>query len=126
MINDRETQTNMQSAKTATLSLWASYGICLAISAVFFFLFGFNSPIYTFNSDIDYNWFMTMGHGLVAGKIPYRDLFEQKGPIIYFVTAFCCRFPHPGFVCTLHLPDDPEFVFLLYIPHRQQTSNPFL
>ncbi len=83
------------------LSLWAVYGICLLISAVFFFLFGFNSPIYTFNSDNDYNWFMTMGHGLVAGKIPYRDLFEQKGPIVYFVTAFCCLFKNPNIVMLL-------------------------
>lgn len=33
-----------------------------------------------------------MGRALVTGKIPYRDLFEQKGPIVYFVTAFCCLF----------------------------------
>ena len=86
------------STTSTPLKPWAVYGICLLISAVFFFLFGFNSPIYIFNSDIDYNWFMTMGHGLVAGKIPYRDLFEQKGPIIYFITGFCCLFPHPGIV----------------------------
>ena len=83
---------------TTPLNPWAVYGICLLISAVFFFFFGYNSPIYTFNSDHDYNWFMTMGHGLVAGKIPYRDLFEHKGPIVYFVTAFCCLFPHPNIV----------------------------
>ncbi len=80
------------------LSLWAVYGICLFISSIFFFLFGFNSPIYIFNSDPDYQWFMTMGNGLVHGKIPYRDLFEQKGPIVYFVTAFCCLFPTPRLV----------------------------
>lgn len=83
------------------LNLWAVYGICLLISAIFFFLYGFNSPIYTFNSDNDYNWFITMGHGLVDGKIPYRDLFEQKGPIVYFVTAFACLFSDPELVMLL-------------------------
>jgi len=74
------------------------YLICLLISASFFFLFGYNSPLFTFNHYPDYQWFMTMGNGLVHGKIPYRDLFEQKGPIVYFVTAFCCLFPKPGIV----------------------------
>lgn len=81
-----------------TLNWWAVYGVCLLISAIFFFVFGLNSPIYTFNSENDYNWFITMGHGLVGGKLPYRDLFEQKGPITYFVTAFCCLFQNPNFV----------------------------
>ena len=80
------------------LNLWAVYGICLFISAIFFYLFGFNSPIYTFNSNPDYQWFMTMGNGLVHGKIPYRDLFEHKGPIVYFVYAFACLFTTPGII----------------------------
>lgn len=78
------------------LTPWMVYAICLILSAVFFLLFGFNSPIYTFNSDSDYHWFLTMGNSLKNGKIPYRDLFEQKGPIVYFVYAFCCLFPNPG------------------------------
>ena len=83
------------------LNLWAVYGICLLISAIFFFFFGYNSPRYEFNSDIDYQWYMTMGHGLVAGKIPYRDLFEQKGPIVFFVSAFCCLFKNPNIIMLL-------------------------
>ncbi len=79
-------------------SLWGVYVICLFISAIYFFLFGFNSPIYTFNTEHDYNWYMTIGHGMVAGKLPYRDLFEHKGPIVYFVTAFCCLFQHPNLI----------------------------
>ena len=77
------------------LNLWVVYSVCLIISAIFFFLFGFNSPIYEFNSCPDYQWYMTIGNALTHGKIPYRDLFEHKGPIVYFVTAFCCLFPDP-------------------------------
>ena len=32
---------------------------------------------------------------MVAGKMPYRDLFEHKGPITYFVAWFCCLFSNP-------------------------------
>ncbi|MCM1404228.1 MAG: glycosyltransferase family 39 protein [Prevotella sp.] len=97
--------TTLPTAKDTTaprpLNWWAVYGICLLISTIFFFLYGFNSPLYTFNSDNDYHWFMTVGHGFAGGKIPYRDLFEHKGPIVYFVTAFACLFANPDFVMLL-------------------------
>ena len=78
------------------LNSWAVYGICLLISAIFFLLFGFNSPIYTFNSDHDFQWYITVGNSLTNGKIPYRDIFEHKGPLVYFVFAFACLFANPG------------------------------
>ena len=28
-----------------------------------------------------------MGNGFIHGKIPYRDMYEQKGPIVYFLYA---------------------------------------
>lgn len=80
------------------LNPWVVYGICLLISVIFFFLFGFNSPIYFFNTDPDFNWFMTMGNGLAHGKIPYRDLFDHKGPIVYFVFAFAHFFWNPRII----------------------------
>ena len=77
------------------------YGICLIISLLFFFLFSYNSPLYYFNHDVDYQWYTTVGHGLVQGKIPYRDIFEHKGPIVYFISGFCCLFPSPAIVMLL-------------------------
>lgn len=107
--------TNESIAQQNKINLWTVYGICLLISAVFFFLFGFNSPIYVFNSDSDYHWFMTMGNSLKNGKIPYRDLFEQKGPIVYFVYAFCCLFPNPGIaVLCLEIFSMSLFFFFAY------------
>lgn len=89
---------SQQTNQSKELNYWVVYGICLLISTIFFFLFGFNSPIYLFNSDNDYNCFMTVGHSFVNGKLPYRDLFEHKGPIVYFVFAFCCLFSNPSIV----------------------------
>jgi len=71
---------------------WLVFAICFSVASIFMFFFGLNSPIHTFNSHCDYNWYITMGRGLVAGKVPYRDLFEQKGPITYFVFAFATLF----------------------------------
>ena len=44
------------------------------------------SPLYNrigFDSEI----FKVFGIGILEGKIPYRDLFDHKGPVIFFINA---------------------------------------
>lgn len=44
------------------------------------------SPLYNrigFDSEI----FKVIGIGILEGKIPYRDLFDHKGPVIFFINA---------------------------------------
>ena len=94
-------KTNETVDESRDFNSWLIYGICLGITLFFMFFFSVNSPIYTFNTHCDYNWYLTMGRGIVAGKVPYRDLFEQKGPITYFVFAFASLFPQPGWVICL-------------------------
>ena len=91
-------QVSLEQKKPKEFNPWFVYLFCLGISLVFMFFLCMNSPIYTYNGEVDYQWFMLMGRGVVAGKVPYRDLFEQKGPITYVVFAVACWFPHPQFV----------------------------
>lgn len=64
-----------------------------AVNGGYFFLFSLfimllytsSSPLYVTNPWVDSNSFMTMGRGIWHGLVPYRDLFEQKGPILYFM-----------------------------------------
>ncbi len=44
-----------------------------------------SSFLYSLNDWGDANTFFTMGKGLMNGMVPYRDLFEQKGPILYLI-----------------------------------------
>ncbi len=44
-----------------------------------------NSPLYCFNNWVDENAFMTVGKSWLYKIIPYRDLFEQKGPLLYLI-----------------------------------------
>ena len=46
------------------------------------------SPLYPFNPWDDVNCFYTLGRGIIHGLIPYKDLYEQKGPLLYFLYAF--------------------------------------
>ena len=55
------------------------------ISLIFLLICTKSSPLYPFNDWVDSNVFFTMGKGMINGKVLYRDLFEQKGPLLYFI-----------------------------------------
>mgnify|MGYP006916064218 CR=1 FL=1 len=46
-----------------------------------------SSFLYRYNTWDDPNTFLTMGKGLVLGKVPYRDLYDHKGPLLWFIHA---------------------------------------
>ena len=43
------------------------------------------SPLYPFHLWDDSNCFFTVGKSVLKGKVIYRDIYEQKGPLIYFL-----------------------------------------
>ena len=45
------------------------------------------SPLYPFNNWVDANCFFTVGKSMLYGVVPYRDLYEQKGPLLYALYA---------------------------------------
>ena len=60
---------------------------CFALAAVYLLISSKSSPLYPMNDWVDVNCFYTMGSSLLAGKVPYVDLYEQKGPVLYFIYA---------------------------------------
>ena len=54
-------------------------------SIVFVFFNSKNSPLYLFNEWGDVNIYFSMGKGMMNGLVPYRDLFDHKGPFIFFI-----------------------------------------
>ena len=66
---------------------WVLWGMCILLSTVYLLIWTTSSPLYPLNYWVDSNSFFTMGKGMVHGMIPYRDLFEQKGPLLYFLHA---------------------------------------
>ena len=55
------------------------------------------SPLYAFHDWTDANTYLTMGRGLLAGAVPYRDLFDHKGPLLYAVYALGAALDPGGF-----------------------------
>jgi hypothetical protein len=58
---------------------------CLFVSFVCLFICSKNSPLYPFNNWVDENAFFTVAKAWYHGIIPYRDIFEQKGPLLYLI-----------------------------------------
>ena len=56
------------------------------------------SPLYPFNPWDDANCFLTMGRGIIHGLVPYRDLYEQKGPLLYFIYALVALISEKSFI----------------------------
>lgn len=58
---------------------------CFFVSICFLLLASKCSPLYVINDWVDANAFFTMGKGMAHGLVPFKDLFEQKGPLLYFL-----------------------------------------
>ncbi len=56
------------------------------------------SPIYPFNDWVDANCFFTVGKSMLSGLVPYRDLYEQKGPLLYALYSLAYPLSHTGFL----------------------------
>lgn len=57
-----------------------------------------SSLLYPMNDWVDVHCFFTVGRGILQGLVPYRDLYEQKGPLIYFLFALAGRISESSFL----------------------------
>lgn len=56
------------------------------------------SPLYPYNPWDDVNVFFVLGRGIIHGKVPYRDLFDHKGPLLHFIYAFAALISERSFI----------------------------
>ena len=69
---------------------------CVALASVS--VCSLSSPLYPFNDWVDANCFFTVGKSMLYGIVPYRDLYEQKGPLLYALYALCYPISHRTFL----------------------------
>lgn len=94
--------------KNRILFLWS-----MLLSVLFIGLASKSSPLYPLNDWVDVNCFFTIGRGILDGLVPYRDLYEQKGPVLYFVYAVIALFSRNSFV-GVYLLEVVTFGLFLY------------
>ena len=66
------------------------YGVLSFIAFVFLLFYSYStSPLYSNNFGVlDSSLFMLIGKGITKGYMPYLNLFDHKGPILFFIEAF--------------------------------------
>lgn len=73
-----------------------------------------SSPLYPMNDWVDVHCFLTLGKGLLNGLVPYVDLYEQKGPVLYFIYAIVAMFNQNSFMGQYLLEVVTFGLFLFY------------
>ncbi len=76
-----------------------------------------SSFLYPMNDWVDVNCFFTVGRGILHGLVPYRDLYEQKGPLVYFLFALAGRISESSFL-GVYLLEGLCFACFLYLGGR--------
>ena len=76
-----------------------------------------NSFLYVFNDWVDANAFFTVGKSMFNGLVPYKDIFEQKGLLLYLIYGIGYLFSPRSFHGVFIL-EVVSFGFFLYYVHR--------
>lgn len=61
--------------------------ICFIVASIFITLYSKSSFLYPLNDWGDTNCYFMIGKGILKGKVPYRDMYDQKGIMIFLIYA---------------------------------------
>ncbi|MCT6823084.1 MAG: hypothetical protein M3005_04325 [Apilactobacillus sp.] len=87
----------------------------LVISFVCMFFLTTASPFYEFNRSLDANTMYTVGKGLLHGLMPYKDLFDNRGPLIYLIHSVNAVFSYRSFTFIYIIESLLLFLDIAYI-----------
>lgn len=75
-----------------------------------------SSFLYPINSWVDSNCFFTVGKAMFNGQVVYRDIYEQKGILLYFLHGLCTLISSDSFfgVYLLEIAAATAFLFFSY------------
>lgn len=88
---------------------------CLVISFLVLMICSKNSFLYPFNNWVDENAFFTVGKAWGHGLIPYRDLFEQKGPVLFLIFTLSSFISSRTFIGVFIFEIISFTIFLYYV-----------
>lgn len=72
--------------------------VCLASALAALLICSLSSPLYATNDWIDANAYLTIGRAMLHGQVPYRDLVDHKGPLLYFLHMIAALIQPNGFL----------------------------
>ena len=76
----------------------AKHLLCLTGIALLLMTVGsMTSFLFPLHTGVDQNCFLTVARAWLEGRLPYRDIFEQKGPLLYLLHIPAAAFPQGRF-----------------------------
>ena len=90
---------------------------CAAMAALMLLLTSQCSPLYPINVWGDANCLLTVGRVMKRGGVLYRDIYEQKGPLLYLIHAAAACLSDTSF-SGVYLMEIPALTAALYAAYR--------
>lgn len=89
--------------------------IFFIISLIFMLIITTSSPLYSVNTSPDSNVMFTIGKSFWHGLMPYKDLFDQRGPLIYFINSIAALISYKSFLGIYFIESILMFIDLFFI-----------
>lgn len=106
----------METKRTLIGNRWV-FPLCLLFAAVFLMLCTKSSPLYPLNDWVDANIYFTIGKGMMHGRVPYLDLYDQKGPTAFLLYGLASLVSGQTFF-GVYLLETVAFSFFLFAAYR--------
>lgn len=106
-----------QSERTHSVITGRDYIYLLVVAIITMTICTESSPLYPFNSWVDSNAFFTVGKSMLGGLVPYKDLFEHKGPLLFVIHAGAAFISYNSFIGIYIFEVISCFAFLLCCFH---------
>ena len=90
---------------------------CAALAALLLLFASQCSPLYPLNIWGDANCLLTVGRVMKSGGVLYRDIYEQKGPLLYLIHALAACISDTSF-WGVYLLEIPALTAALYAAYR--------
>lgn len=71
------------------------------------------SPLYPFNEWADVNLYFNIGKAIFNGKVPYTEVFDHKGPLIFFIYGIGYLLSNTTFV-GMYLIESLAWIFMIF------------
>ena len=91
--------------------------VCFVIALIIISVCSKSSFLYPLNDWVDANCFFTVGKSIQSGLLPYRDLYEQKGPLLYFLYSLASTISYDTFI-GVYLLEIVCCTFFLYFSYK--------
>ncbi len=93
------------------------FPVCFGLAVVYLLLCTKSSPLYPLNDWVDANIYFTIGKGMMHGRVPYVDLYDQKGPVAFFLYGLASLVSGTSFF-GVYLLEALAFSGFLYASYR--------